>query len=135
MSNLLKCLKICNFYDLYIKAKLSFLKSLKYNDLSMYIFKTICTEIDNSTKKTKSFKKDIELLQSRFNLGTEELLASTSKLINSLKEPFRDRDGIMESISTCLYNIKNKLFKKMLNDILRPDFLTDYIQQMHEIID
>jgi hypothetical protein len=66
---------------------------------------TICTEIDNSTKKSKSFKKDIELLQSRFNLGVEELLANTSVLIGSLKEPFNGRDGIMESIMFCLYNI------------------------------
>jgi hypothetical protein len=64
-----------------------------------------------------------------------ELLANTGVLIGSLKEPFNGRDGIMESIMSCLYNIKNKIYKKMLNDMLRPDFLTGYIEQMHEIID
>jgi hypothetical protein len=68
-------------------------------------------------------------------MGVEELLANTSVLIGSLKEPFNGRDGIMKSIMSCLYNITNKIYKKMLNDIIRPDFLTEYIEQMHEIID
>jgi hypothetical protein len=53
---------------------------------NFYIYNDFSTQ-NNSTKKSKSFKKDIELLQSRFNLGVEELLANTGVLIGSLKEP------------------------------------------------
>ena len=135
MSNVLKCLKIHNIGNLYLKSKLSFLNSLKYNELSMYIFNNICEELNDTPKKSISFKKDILLLRAHFNADIESILAGADILKKSLNDTFKESDGISDSIMTCLKNIKCKLYKKILNDLVRPDFLNEYIDQMHEIID
>ena len=134
MTEVLKCLKIFNFNDLYIKAKLSFLNSLKYNELSMYIFNFLCEELNETTKKSKSFKKDIILLKARFSMDIEVILAGASVLKTTLKDTFKERDGLTDSVLLCLRNIKISRFKKQLNDLIRPSFLTEYIEQMNEIL-
>ena len=135
MTDVLKCLRIHNFYDLYIKAKLSFINSLKYNELSMYIFNTLCDEVNDTPKKSISFKKDILMLRARFSIDIEIILAGASLLKQSLNDTLKESDGLTDSILTCLKNIKCKAYKKILNDLVRPSFLTEYIEQMHEIID
>ena len=42
MSNILKCLKIFNFDDLYMFSKISFIDSIKNNQLSYEIFNFLC---------------------------------------------------------------------------------------------
>jgi len=134
MSNVLKCLKIYNFEDLYIKAKLSFLNSLKYNELSMYIFNTLCEEINDTPLKSISFKKDIILLRARFNTVIEIILAGAGLLKLTLKDFFKESDGLSDSILFCLNNIKIKIYRNILNDLIRPTFLNDFIEQMNEIL-
>ena len=134
MSNVLKCLKIHNIGNLYLKSKLSFLNSLKYNELSMYIFNNICEELNDTPKKSISFKKDILLLRAHFNADIESILAGADILKKSLNDTFKESDGISDSIMTCLKNIKRKQYKKMLNDLVRPDFLNEYSTNVKKLV-
>ena len=100
----------------------------------MYIFNIICEDLNETPKKSKSFKKDIFLLKARFNLDIDVILAGASLLKTSLKETFKESDGLADSVLLCLRNIKVLRIKKQLNDLIRPSFLTDYIEPMNEIL-
>ena len=47
------------------------------------------------------------------------------KLIRSLKEGFKKKDGITDSIRTCLYNFKYNSYRDMLNDLIKPEFIRE----------
>ena len=101
ISKILNALKILNFEKLYIKSKLSFIKSIKYNELSLYIFKSLVQKKNEEfKKKSKSFIKDILSLEKYFKTSIE-LISETktlSKLYNSLKDEFQQEDGVTDSI-------------------------------------
>ena len=89
MSNILKSLNIYNFHELYISTKLSFLETIKNNELSMQIFDILCRELDRTHKKSQSFSKDILLLQSHFGIDIELIFAGPSILKRSMKMTFK----------------------------------------------
>jgi hypothetical protein len=95
----------------------------------MYIFNSLCEELNVTPKKSKSFKKDIILVKARFNMDIEVILAGASELKRSLKDTFKESDGLTDSVLLCLRNIKISRFKKQLNDLIRPSFLAEYIDQ------
>ena len=70
MSQILKCLKIINFEDLYISSKLSFLNSIIQNEITKNIFLYLCSKKRN--RLSKSFVQDIKVLENRFQskIGT-----------------------------------------------------------------
>lgn len=47
------------------------------------------------------------------------------KFIRSLKDDFKKKDGITDSIRTCLYNFKYNSYRDMLNDLTKPEFIRD----------
>ena len=134
MTNILKSLKIYNFYDLYISSKLSFLETIKNNEISLKIFNILCQELERTHSKSQSFSKDILLLQTHFGIDIELIFAGPNLLKRSMKLAFTKRDGITDSITLCLANLKNKLYSEILNNLTRPEFLQDYLNQIKEII-
>ena len=135
MSNILQCMRIHNFEDLYLRSKLSFLDTIKNNEIALAIFNTLCSDLEKSHSRTNSFQKDIILLQSHFGLDIAIIFARPLALKQGINDAFKNRDGLSDSVDFCISNIKNKFYKKTLNDLIRPQFLKDYIDQMHNIID
>lgn len=139
ISDILKSLRIFNFHELYLYSKLSFLKTIKNNELSTHIFDTICLE-KNEKKKCelkKSFINDVFSLESQFNIEIEIILADPNRLKQYMKINFDEGDGLTDSIKFCLnqmHNKNNKFHKNLLNNLIRPEFLNEYIAQMNEII-
>ena len=123
MSNILKCLKIFNFEDLYIFTKLSFLNSIKQNEITTHIFSTLCNIKRN--KRSKSFVQDILVLEKRFNSNIRDIYLECNQFKVILKKSFDKRDGIVDSIKTCLNNFKSKKYKNILNNLLKPKFIQD----------
>ena len=62
MTDVLKCLKIFNINQLYIYSKINFIKSINNNLLCVKIFNTLIDEYDSISKRSKSFKKDLQLI-------------------------------------------------------------------------
>ena len=131
MTNVLKSLKIYNFEQLYLFSKISFLKSIKNNELSLYIFNKITDS--PSRNKTKSFKLDISLLEKNFNTNINLIFSKPIDFINNLKQTFKEENGIVDSIKTCLYDLKNKLFRQTLKLLIRPKFLNDDLESLTNI--
>ena len=112
MSNVLKCLKIFNFDELYLFSKISFLNSIKNNDLSYQIFGWLCSD-SRPNKNSKSFKKDIVLIENKFNMNIDIVFQNVNKFKIEMKKTFDVRgNGICSSILTCLYNYNNNSFLK-----------------------
>ncbi len=51
-----------------------------------------------------------------------------------LKDTFNEKDGLSDSISTCLKNINDKIYKEMLDILTRPTFLQEHINIMNNIL-
>ena len=68
-------------------------------------------------------------------MDIELMFAGPEKLKLSFKEPFYEVDGITDSISYCLKNFKCNKFKVILNNLIRPQYLQEYFDLMHDIID
>ncbi|RNA17771.1 hypothetical protein BpHYR1_049432 [Brachionus plicatilis] len=66
MSNILKCLKIFNFGQLYLQSKLSFIETLKYNYLASQIFHDLSINPRIKGSRLKSFDQDITILEDFF---------------------------------------------------------------------
>ena len=64
MSNILKCLRLYSFENLYVSSKLSFLNSIKQNKITSNIFSFLCNTTRN--RFSKSFVQDIKVLEKRF---------------------------------------------------------------------
>ena len=88
MREILPILKILDIETLYLKSKLSFLETIKYNELSLGIFNHLCRDLNKMTKNTKSFEKDIFRLQEFFDMDIELLFAGPAKLKYAFKEAF-----------------------------------------------
>ena len=125
ISRVLKCLKIFSMEELYISTKLSFLESIKNNPVSLDIFTYLCENKDKSKRYSKSFVQDIKLLESNFQKEISAIFENPfifKKLL--IKKP-TSQDGILDSINSCLNNYKSNTFKKMLNDLTKPDFIRE----------
>ena len=119
MSNVLKCLKIFNFDELYLFSKISFLNSIKNNDLSYQIFGWLCSD-SRPNKNSKSFKKDIVLIENKFNMNIDIVFQNVNKFKIEMKKTFDVRgNGICSSILTCLYNYNNKFYKFFLSNLIK----------------
>ena len=134
MSNVLKSLKIFNFNQLYLSLKLSFLNSIKCNEISLYIFKNLILNKKRTIKHTNSFKNDIKFLENYLKTEIETIFADPTHFKIKLKhETFNEENGIVDSITTCFLNYKNSEYRKFLNNIINPYFLKDDINSLTKI--
>ena len=122
MSEVLKSLKIYNFFDLYISSKLSFLESIKKNELSAQIFDCLCLDLNKVQKNSKSFQVDIKLLEKHFNIDIELIYAGPILLRKSLTDKFKEPNGLKDSILHCLSKRNQKFFKNLLDLLLSVDY-------------
>jgi len=124
MSRILKCLNIYNLEELYISTKLSFLESIKNNSVSMDIFSYLCNK-NKSKRYSKSFVQDIKLLESNFNKEISVIFENPIVYKKLLKKRPTNQDGILDSIYSCLNKYKSNTYKKMLDDLTKPDFIRE----------
>ena len=122
MTNILKCFKILDFNTLYIKSKLSFLESIKKNEICSQIFNYLCYDLNNIKKDSKSFQRDIILLQSHFGIDIELIFAGPSRLRDMLIKDLHTDDGLSDSIMLCLNNINKKFYKNLLDNLIQTNF-------------
>ena len=125
MTRLLTLLKIFNFEDLYISTKLSFLDSIKNNCISSDIFNYLCVNKSNSKRYSKSFVQDIKVLENHFNYEISAIFENPLSFKKLLKKQSTLPDGILDSINSCLKNYKSKMYKKMLEELTKPQFIKD----------
>ena len=123
MSNILKCLRLYSFENLYISSKLSFLKSIKQNKITSNIFSFLCNTQRN--RLSKSFVQDIKVLEGRFRSKIGHIYLECESLKMTLKKSFGIKDGITDSINTCFSNYKSKTFKLLLDNIIKPEFIRE----------
>jgi hypothetical protein len=123
MTNILKCLKVFDFNTLYIKSKLSFLESIKKNEICSQIFNYLCYDLNNTKKDSKSFQKDVLLLQRHFGIDIELIFAGPSRLRDMLIKDLHTDDGLSDSIMICLNNINKKYYKNLLDNLIQTNFL------------
>ena len=127
MSKILECLKVLNFEDLYLGSKLSFLNSIKNNELSSLIFSHLCESKNdmNIRSHSKSFVQDIRLLEKHFNQNIFAIYESPLNFKKKLKQKFYENNGVTDSINTCLNHYKSKSFKFLLDGLLKPAFIRE----------
>jgi hypothetical protein len=123
MSNILKCLRLYSFNDLYISSKLSFLNSIKHNKITSSIFSYLCNI--NRNRFSKSFVQDIKFLEGKLHLGIQRIYLECESLKMTLKNSFNSRDGIIDSINTCLSNFKSSTYNSLLDNLIKPEFIRD----------
>ena len=123
MSKILLALKIFNFEDLYISSKLSFLNSIKDNEIAKKIFINLCNSQRNS--RSKSFIQDIRSLEKRFDSSIADIYSDSKKCKEILLNKFNDRDGITDSIRHCIANYKNKNYQIILANLIKPKFIQE----------
>ena len=127
ISKILNALKIFNFEKLYIKSKLSFLTSIKFNELSSLIFDYLVSQKNTIKKNSKSFLRDIVNLEEHFKMDISQIFEKKNirKLRLSLSDDFKKEDGVTDSIRTCLSNFKLKTSRDMLDDLVKPEFIRE----------
>ena len=60
-----------------------------------------------------------------FSYGILVIKKDANKLENEFLNTFQATDGISDSIRTCLLNYKDKIYKGMLDDIIKPEFIRE----------
>ena len=75
--------------------------------------------------RSKSFKKDITLLEEVYKKDILVILRDTINLETEFKNKFLANDGITDSIRTCLNNYKDKIYSGMLDDLIKPQFIRE----------
>ena len=123
MSNILKCLRLYSFNDLYISSKLSFLNYIKHNKITSSIFSYLCNI--NRNRFSKSFIQDIKFLEGKLHLGIQRIYLECQALKMTLKNSFISRDGIIDSINTCLSNFKSSTSNSLLDNLIKPEFIRE----------
>ena len=58
-------------------------------------------------------------------MNIETIYHECIELKKSMKKSFIINDGITDSINTCLINFKSKKYKNMLDNLIRPQFITE----------
>ena len=81
----------------------------------------------NVNKNSKSFIQDILFIENFFKININELDEKKTffKLHNSLSDDFKQEDGLSDSIRTCLYNFNSKIYRNILDDLTKPDFIRE----------
>ena len=120
MSNVRKCLKIFEMEQLYVFTKLSFINTIKNNEISSKILSYLLEQLDEVKKGSKSFKIDILLLSKHFNVESKEILMHPNKFKKILKDIFNPTipNGHIDSINLCLLNFRNLFYKNLLNNLI-----------------
>ena len=124
MSHILSALKIHKFDHLYIKAKLSFINSIKFNELSSSIFNSLVASKQSFKRYSGSFGNDIIFLEKHFSCDIGVIKEKSVSLMTSLNN-FSMSNGVTDSIRTCLNNYKSKFYKNILREITKPVFIRD----------
>ena len=125
MTRLLRLLKIFNFEELYISTKIAFLDSIKNNCISSAIFDYLCINKSKSKRYSKSFVQDIKVLEGHFDYDISAIFENPSYFKKLIKKQSTVPDGISDSINICLNNYKSKKYKKMLEDLTKPQFIRE----------
>ena len=118
----MNCLRLHNFHDLYLKTKISFIRTLCFNQISEKIFFHL-SENKEISNRSKSFKKDIILLEKHYGKDILVIKKDANKLENEFLNKFQATDGISDSIRTCLLNYKDNIYKGMFDDIIKLEFI------------
>ena len=124
ISEILNCLKIHTFHDLYIKTKLSFIRTLCFNEISNDIFIYLSKTKDVSNR-SKSFKKDIAMLEDLYKKDISVIHKDAKKLEMEFLKKFQTNDGISDSIRLCLSKYREEIYREMLDNIIKPEFIRD----------
>ena len=75
------------------------------------------------------------MIQKNFNTDIEPLFAGLDRIKEEMKnEAFFEREGFTDSIKFCLKNEKIPIFHNILNGLIRPAFLQEYIQKINIIL-
>ena len=120
----LNCLKIHTFHDLYIKTKQAFIRTLCFNEISQNIFLYL-SENKECSLRSKSFKKDIALLEDHYKKDILFICKNAQNLGMEFVKKFQATDGITDSIRTCLENYKDKKYIEILDNLIKPDFIRE----------
>ena len=125
MSRILKCLNIYNMEELYISTKLSFLESINNSSVSSDIFRYLCNNKNKRKCHSKSLVQDIKWLESNFHKEISVIFENPIVYKKLLKKRPTIQDGILDSIYSCLNKYKSNTYKKMLDDLTKPDFIRE----------
>ena len=71
--------------------------------------------------------KDLILLEKHFNLNISVIYDAKmlEKLKLGLNNLFLQKDGLIDSIKICLNLYKIKLYKSLLDNLIKPEFIKD----------
>ena len=118
ISNILKCLKIYNFDQLYTFSKLIFINSIHNNEICSEIFKYLMSDKDCSNR-SNSFRKDILFLQKILNNNINFILDNCKYFKLNYKKSFCIKNnGLCNTNFLCLTNYKFKFFRNLLDKII-----------------
>ena len=118
ISITLKCLKLFTIEKLYIFHKLTFIQTLKCNQMCWDILSIINKDPISYKKESRSVMNDLYLLSKSFDTDINNILNNPRLFINKLKNDLNNNGcAIHDSIKTCLENYKNPIYMKMFKDI------------------
>jgi hypothetical protein len=120
MTNLLCALNIFDFRILQYKFKLSFLKRVNDHPLTKQIFESLCLNFNVNTKSS-SFLKNIYDIMEILNCNLDTLL--TKNCLITLKNYVLNinneyKQGIVDSLKTCLSNYKEFFYQDFFRKLL-----------------
>ena len=120
MTNFLCALNIFDFRVLQYKFKLSFLKRVNDHPLTKQIFESLNSKFNVNTKSS-SFLKNIYDIMEILNCNLDTLL--TKNCLIPLKNYVLNIDneykqGIVDSIKTCLFNYKELFYQDFFKKLL-----------------
>lgn len=122
ISRILRMLRTFNLKQLYVYTKLCFIESIKNIDITNKILEFILNDSIPRRRQSKSMVKCFALVESLCNMDIKSVNKNTKQLKEKLKDLFKGKDGIDDSISLCLCNFKKPLFRTMLNRLTKLNF-------------
>ena len=93
--------------------------------VSSDIFKYLCDNKNKNKRFSKSFVQDIKLLENNFHKEISVIFENPLVFKNLLKKRPTTQDGILDSIYSCLNKYKSNTFKKIIDDLTKPDFIIE----------
>ena len=67
--------------------------------------------------------QDIKVLERRFHSKIGDIYLECNSYKKIIKKSFEQRDGITDSINTCLDKFKSKTYKNLLDNLIKPEFI------------
>lgn len=122
ISNVLKCLKIYNFDQLYTFSKLIFLNTISNNEICSEILNYLI-ENKECSNRSNSFRRDIFFLEKFFNNNINFIYTNCKYFKLKLKKIFCIKNnGLCCTIFLCLYNYKFQFFRNFLDKLININF-------------